>query len=804
MQDQFDFFQEENQENQNNFLETVFKYLPYWKWFVISGGISLFVCYTYLRYSTPIYKADSKIVVKDEKKGSLPSELSAFSDIGLLSGMKNNVDNEVEVINSTTLFENVIQKLLFNIKYYKKGNIRDVELYKKTLPIKVVLQNTNIVENSSFSFTVKVVSNSQFELVDASNSSKGIFIFGQWITISKMRFKIVPSKYYFSNRAVNESYKIVIDPVRSEAAAYKKNFTIEALSKTSSIVNLSITNAVPGKAEDFLDVLVQLYNQDAINDKNAISINTQNFIQERLEIISKELGNVEFKSENYKKSKNITELQANAQLYLVNNSTIEKGLIELNTQLKIVDMMMNFMTNKKKGDLIPIDIVPKEKMNAQPNPLIIQYNSLVLQRNRIIKDGTNKNTVLVNLEEQLERLDQNIKESIDQTKSSLLVTRNDLQKQDNILNEKLDQIPSQEREFRILDRQQKIKEGIYLYLIQKREEIAISLTVAEPNAKVIDSGRAEDIAISPKKNISYLIALLVGLGIPFGILSLILLLDNKINSVKDVANLKDSLPVLAEIPLIVEQNEKKLAAESFNALVSNCNFMLSNGKNDSGHVILVSSSKKGEGKSFVSYNLAKSYSKLDKKTILIGVDLRNPQLHKYLSNDVKKDEGLTSYLAEKEKDWKSLVKQAQEEDHTLDVLLTGVIPPNPTLLLTSSRFAQLINELKKEYDYIILDSAPTLLVSDSLFISKFANLTLFIVKCGFTEKKLLQYIYGLLESKKVNNLGLVMNQTSLNKGYGYGYGYGYNYGYNYGYGADNEKQTLYQRFKSKFSFFKSN
>lgn len=804
MQDQFDFFQEENEQNQTNFLEIVFKYLKYWKWFVICGGISLFVCYTYLRYSTPIYKADSKIVVKDEKKGSLPSELSAFSDLGLLSGIKNNVDNEVEIINSTTLFENVIQKMLFNVKYYRIGNVRDVELYKKTLPIKVVLPNARQVENRSLIFTVKVLSNTQFELVDASNTRIGDYTFGQWITLSKMRFKIVPSDYNISNKSVNEAYRIEIIPVRNEAAAYKKNFTIEALSKTSSIVNLSITNPVPEKAEDFLDVLVQLYNQDAINDKNAISINTQNFIQERLEIISKELGDVEFKSENYKKSKNITDLQANAQLYLVDDSAIEKGLIEVNTQLKIVEIMMNFMTNKKKGDLIPIDIVPKDKINAQPNPLIVQYNNLVLQRNRIIKDGTNKNTVLVNLEEQLEGLDQNIKESINQTKSSILVKRNDLQKQDNLLNDKLVQIPTQEREFRILDRQQKIKEGIYLYLIQKREEIAISLTVAEPNAKVIDSGRAEDIAISPKKNIAYLVALLVGLGIPFGILYLVFLLDNKINSVKDIANMKDSLPVLAEIPLIVEQNEKKLAAESFNALVSNCNFMLSNIDNDSGNVILISSSKKGEGKSFVSYSLAKSYSKLDKKTILVGLDLRNPQLHKYLSDESNKANGLTSYLAEKEKDWKSLVIHVQEEEHTLDVLLTGVIPPNPTLLLTNSRFTQLMEELKKEYDYIILDSAPTLLVSDSLFISKFAHLTLFIVKCGFTEKKLLQYIYSLIEGKKVNNLGLVLNQTSLNKGYGYGYGYGYNYGYNYGYGKDHEKQTWLHKFKSKFPFLKSN
>lgn len=798
MQDQFDFFQEENQENETNFLEIAFKYLKYWKWFVVTIAISLSVGFLYLRYANPIYKADSKIVVKDEKKGSVSSELSAFSDLGLLSGIKNNVDNEVEVINSNTLFENTIQKLHFNIKYFKAGTVRDVELYKKSLPINILLQNAVINDNISSKFTVKMLSNTQFELLDATNKSVGNFILGQWIKYSKLYFKVVPTAYFFSNNLLNEEYKIELHPVREVAAAYRNNFTIEALSKTSSIVNLSITNPVPEKAEDFLDTMVQLYNQDAINDKNTVSINTQNFIQERLEIISKELGDVEFKSEKYKKSKNITDLQANAQLYLVDDSSIEKGLIEVETQLKIVDIMMNFMKNKKKGDLIPIDIVPKDKINPQPNPSIVQYNNLVLQRNRIIKDGTIKNTVLINLEEQITGLDQNIKESINQTKSSLLVKRNDIKKQDNILNDKLGQIPTQEREFRILERQQKVKEGIYLYLIQKREETAISLTVAEPNAKVIDSGRAENTPISPKKNMVYLIALLVGLGIPFSILYLVFLFDNKINSIKDITFKKEALPVLAEIPLLDIQQEGKTSMESFNALVSNCNFMLSNVENDSGNVILISSSKKGEGKSFVSYKLAKSYSKLDKKTILVGVDLRNPQLHKYLSDHSNTNNGLTSYLAEKEKDWKSLVIREQDEEHTLDVLLTGIIPPNPTLLLTNSRFTQLIEELKKEYDYIILDSAPTLLVSDSLFISKFANLTLFIIKCGFTEKRLLQYIYSLIEGKKVNNLGLVLNQTSLNKRYGYGYGYGYNYGYNYGYGKDHEKQTWFSKLKSKF------
>ncbi|MEY4012901.1 MAG: hypothetical protein RIT22_2025, partial [Bacteroidota bacterium] len=420
------------------------------------------------------------------------------------------------------------------------------------------------------------------------------------------------------------------------------------------------------------------------------------------------------------------------------------------------------MKNKSKAELVPSDIIPSGVGSLQ-NPLIVQHNNLVLQRNRVLKDGTQKNYVLVNLDQQLEGIDRDIKESLSQLKGSLMVKKKDLEKQDALLSGKINQIPTQEREFRILERQQKIKEGLYLYLIQKREETAIALSVTEANAKIIDAGRIIPDPISPKKSIFYLVALIIGIGIPFTALYFLFLFDNKIKNANDVEAISKKVPILSELPNIIDTNEaSSLKKEAFRTLLNSTNFITPNNENNEGQVIFVTSSTKGEGKTFVSYNLAVAYSDLNKKTILIGADCRNPQLHKYLNQNRKEIKGLTNYLHETNINWQDLVSKSEEDGpYTFDVLLAGDIPPNPTLLLSNSRFPKLIAELKKEYDIILFDTAPTLLVSDTLIISKFADTTLYVVRAGVTEKNLINYCVKLSEDKKINNMGLVINDIDF-------------------------------------------
>lgn len=794
MQDQFNQMEEEDNEGGNFKLLT--KYLFYWKWFVFSVIIGLTLAFFQLRYATPLYHASSKILVRDEKKGNLPSELEAFADMGLLSGIKNNVDNEIEILNSITLIESTVEKLKFSLSFQLIGNVRDVELYKETKPFELSIINSSEKFNRTETFfTIIINSASSFEISDASDKDLGTFHFGNTIALEEAKILIQKLPQFEANSPIGKKYKVYFEPVKDVAKKYSDLLTVESLSKTTSIVNLGITDAVPRKAEDFLNTLVSIYNEQAINDKNRIAENTQKFIINRLKIITEELGDVEGKSEQFKKSNQITDLASNAQIYLENYSQFEKNVVETETQIRVVDIMVNFMKNKSKTELVPTDIIPSDVGKIQ-NPFISEHNNLVLQRNRILKDGTPKNYVLVNLERQIEDLDRNIKQSLTQLKASLVTKKADLNKQSGALISKINQIPTQERGFRILDRQQKIKEGIYLYLIQKREETAISLTVTEPNAKIIDSGRTAEVPISPKKSIYYLAGILLGLGVPFAVLFLVFLIDNKIHLAKDVENINKNVPILAEIPSLYDTRNSVLQnLEAFRTLANNTNFITPFSESDNAKIIFVTSSVKGEGKTFVSYNLATAYAHLGKKTLLVGVDFRNPQLHKYLAQNRKSVKGLSNYLHENGTHWQDLVSETKNEGYTFDVLLSGDIPPNPSLLLSGLRFQDFINEVKLQYEIVIVDTPPTLLVSDTLIISKYAETTLYVVRSDKTEKNLVSYSSKLIKDAKIINAGYVINDIDFNSTYGYGYGYGYNYGYGYGYGKDNIQKPWYHFYK---------
>ncbi|MFV5693009.1 GumC family protein [Flavobacterium sp. LT1R49] len=789
MQDPFYMLEEENE---NNSFSSLKHYLRHWKWFVLSVMLCLNFAFIKLRYTTPQFKATAKILVRDEKKGSLPSELGAFADLGLLSGMKNNVDNEIEILNSITLIEKTVQKLHFNITSYLIGNIRDIEVYKETEPFEFTVVNASdkFYQNTT-NFKIKITSAKNFEILLSDGKVLGSFHFGTPILIDEARIVVQKLPTFNAINPVGNSYEIFCDPIRAVASGYSSLLTVESLSKTSSIVNLEMANAVPKKAEEFLDELITIYNEEAINDKNMISENTQKFIQKRLVNISEELGDEESKAKGFKETNQLFDIPTNAKIYLDNYSEVEKGLIETETKLRVIEIMIDFMKHKSKSELVPAELIPTERASGPTNPLILQYNNLVLQNNRLIKDGKKSNSTLVNIDQQLTDLERDIMQSLVQFKGTILVERTNLNKQYDVLSDKINQIPTQEREFRIIERQQKIKEGLYLYLIQKREETAISLSVTEPNAKIIDTGRASLIPISPKKSVFYLVALFIGLGIPFGILFLIFKLDDKIHNANDVEVNSKNVPILAELPSLDENSASASQnLEAFRTLAHNTEFITPFTDSKLGKVFFVTSSIKGEGKTFVSYNLANAFAHLDKKILLVGADFRNPQLHKYLDQMRKVSKGLSNYLHDASLQWQDLVCRNKGDEFSFDVLLSGDIPPNPTLLLSNQRFNSFIEEVKKEYDIIVFDTPPTLLVTDSLIISKYADTTLYVVRSGVTEKNLVAYSSKLHVDKKIINMGYVINDVDLTSSYGYGY----NYGYGYGYGKDTEKKAWYKRF----------
>ena len=517
------------------------------------------------------------------------------------------------------------------------------------------------------------------------------------------------------------------------------------------------------------------------------------FVQSRIKDIASELSNVEKVNENFKKQNQITDLTSNAGLYLQSAEGYEKAVIEIESQLNVVNDMIDFVKNKGNSVLIPINIMPAGS-GSDIVKFIGEYNETVMQKNRIMKEGTLKNAIVINLNQRIEDLNRNIKESLSVLKTSLKTKKEDLDKQNKVLTGKINDIPSQEREFRIIDRQQKIKETIYLYLLQKREETAISLSVTEPNAKVVDEAISFDSPVSPKKGIIYMLTLLLGFGIPFVIIYVKNLLDTKIKTREDIEKIK-GIPFIASVTLaeknqVFAKNSRSSSAESLRIATSNVEFMVSGVKEGMAKTIFVTSTLPGEGKTYIAINLATSLAETKRKVLLIGLDLRAPKIKSYFNID-ESINGLTAYLSKKNQNIHDYIRPSGIEN--LDLLPSGIIPPNPVQLLKDGGIDTLFDELKKEYDFIVVDTAPVSLVVDTILIAKNADAFVYVIRSHYSEKRTLKLIKSFYKEKKLPNMGLLLNGVIPKKAYGYGYGYGY------GEGSETETKVWYKELLEKIN-----
>jgi tyrosine-protein kinase Etk/Wzc len=767
-------------ENQNrefllrNFID---HYLVHWKWFLIGTLISFIIAFIYLRYTTPQFKATAIILVKDEKKGGMLSELSAFSDMGIESGLKNNLDNEIEILKSRTLIENTVKKLQLNISIFIKGNIIYSEMFKeKPINIHFIPKSVHFFEtNTTLLFTEISPTTFQLENQPESESSKNSFLnknefqYGELIPTQNWNLIITknPSKLF---KATNREITIQVNSMDEVVDGFRKRLNINPLSKTSSVVELSLVDPVYEKAEIFLDNLIQIYNQDAITDKNQISENTSKFIAERLSLITRELDGVEQDVESFKKTNNLTDIDSEAKLFIEGSNTYDKKAVETEIQLNVVNSMLDYIKKSNNTDLLPTNLIVGEE---DASGIINMYNELVLDRNRILKSATIANPTVLKMDQQIVSLKQNLLSSLDRLKSSLIIQKRDLDSHKGIMDTKIEKIPVQERQFKVIARQQKIKEELYLYLLQKREETAISLSATEPNARVIDAAKASHLPVAPKKKIIYLVAFLIGILIPFGIIYLIDLLDTKIKSRLDLEG-KTTIPYLGDIPTsdantqIIKSESRTSSAEALRIIRTNLEFMLSKVPENQAKTLFLTSTFSKEGKTFVSVNLAATFALSGKKVLLIGMDIRNPKLDDYISLP---DQGLTNYLANKDISLEDLIiKQKGYEDFY--ILPAGLIPPNPAELLLSQKVDTLFKTIKAQYDYIIVDTAPVSLVTDTLLVAKHADCFLFVIRANFLEKRMLNIANDLYMEKKLPNMCLLLNDTDSTKGYGYGYGYG--------------------------------
>ena len=789
----------EQSEEQVNIQELLFRYLIHWPWFVVSIIICIACAWGYLRLTTPIYNISATVLIKDEKKGggaSMSSDLEKMGLEGFVSS-SSNVDNEIEVLRSKSLAREVVNNLGLFVTYMDEDEFPSKELYH-TSPVLVSLTHQeadklpgrmeiNMILQPTGALGVQITVGEkeyrkQFDKLPAvfPTDEGTVAFFANNDTLSAVRPENITKERHIT-AFINRPFSV--------SKGYVNSLSIAPTSKTTSVVVISLENTNTRRGRDYINKLLEMYNINANNDKNEVAQKTAEFIDERIGIISKELGSTEQDLENFKRSAGITDLSSEAQIALTGNAEYEKKRVENQTQINLVMDLQRYM----KGNEYEVLLSNIGLQDAASAGAIDRYNQMLVERKRLLRTSTENNPTIINLDTSIRAMRTNVQATLDATLKGLQITKEDLAREASRYSRRINDAPTQERQFVSIARQQEIKSGLYLMLLQKREENAITLAATANNVKIIDEALADDNPISPKKTIVYLVALVLGVGLPVGVIYLIGLTKFKIEGRADVEKLT-SLPVVGDIPLADEktgsiavfENQNNLMSETFRNVRTNLQFMLENGKN----VILVTSTISGEGKSFISANLAISLSLLGKKVVIVGLDIRKPGLNKVF-NIPKKEHGITQYLTNTTANLMDFV-QPSDINKNLFILPGGTVPPNPTELLARGGLEKAIETLKANFDYVILDTAPVGMVTDTLLIGRVADLSVYVCRADYTHKAEFTLINELAENNKLPNLCIAVNGLDLNSRkygyyYGYGkygkyYGYGKRYGYGYGYG----------------------
>ena len=782
-------------EEQINIQEILFRYLIHWPWFVVSVIVCVALAWGYLRLTTPVYNISATVLIKDEKKGggaNMSSELEKMGLNGFVSS-SSNIENEIEVLKSRTLAREVVSSLGLFVTYMDEDKFPNKELYR-TSPVLVSLtpqeadrlpqtMEIDMLLQPAGAMDVQVkVGKKEYrkhleKLPAVFPTDEGtVAFFVNNDTLSSLRPESVTTERHIT-AYINRPFAV--------AKGYAGSLSITPTSKATSVVTVSLKNSNTQRGKDYIDKLLEMYNINANNDKNEVAQRTAEFIDERIDIISKELGSTERDLENFKRSAGITDLTSEAQIALTGNAEYEKKRVENQTQINLVMDLKKYLQGSEY-EVLPANVGLQD---AGVAGAIDRYNEMVAERKRLLRTSTESNPAIVNLTTSIRAMRSNIQTTLDATLKGLEITKADLIREASRYSRRISDAPTQERQFVSIARQQEIKSGLYLMLLQKREENAIVLAAIANNAQIIDEAQADSTPISPKRMTIYLAALVFGIGIPVGVIYLIGLTKFKIEGRADVEKLT-SLPVVGDIPLADEktgaiavfENQNNLMSETFRNVRTNLQFMLENGKN----VILVTSTVSGEGKSFISANLAISLSLLGKKVVIVGLDIRKPGLNKVF-NLPKKEYGITQFLTNSTVNLMDLVHHS-DINKNLYILPGGTVPPNPTELLARDGLEKAVEILRKNFDYVILDTAPVGMVTDTLLIGRVADLSVYVCRADYTRKTEFTLINELAENNKLPNLCIVINGLDLQKKkYGYYYGYGkygkyYGYGKHYGYG----------------------
>lgn len=800
-----DLFQAEN-EKPVDYKAIFFEYLMYWPWFVACLLMCIVGAWCYLRYQAPVYNVNATVLIKQgdkNKPNGQNASLAAMQDLGMLS-MANNFDNEVEIIQSRTLLKKVVNALNLNITYTEKRTFGyPVQLYKNT-PVQVWMNPDEADKLPSplqiqldYTPDGKVQADALFTRDGKEETVSKHFDKLPGVLVTPIGTVTLSLKDSTNIQKAHTIYATIISPTAA-AANCKSRLSAKPVSKVTTIVRLDYNDTHIGRGMDFLNTLVALYNSDANDDKNEVASRTAEFIDGRIQIINQELGTTESQLASYKQKAGLTDLSSDAQLALQGNAEYAQKQAENATQLRLVQFLKEYIDNPaNQMEVIPANIGLTDNALAT---VIGQYNEMLTERKRLLRTSNESNPAVVNLDASIQATRKNVQTSVSSVLKGLEITRHDLENQARKFEGKISNAPTQEKELLSITRQQEIKASLYLMLLQKREENAITLAATANNGRMIEEPLTGGI-IAPNGKMFYIIALFLGLGLPITIIYLRNLLRFKIESRADIEKITD-VPVVGDVPLadtksnpiVVHENRNDLMEEVFRSVRTNIQYMLS----ENHKVILFTSTNSGEGKSFTAGNLACSFAFMGKKVVIVGLDIRKPGLNKVFQLSTR-EKGITQYLANPEHiDLLSLC-QVSTVSENLYILPGGSVPPNPTELVARQALDQAIEILKQHFDYVILDTAPIGMVTDTQLIARVADLSVYVCRADYTHKSHYALINELKKEHKLPNLCTLLNGINMNRRrngyyYGYGkygkygrYGYGKKYGYGYGYGYGKNK-----------------
>ncbi|WP_282148183.1 GumC family protein [Algibacter lectus] len=773
-----------------NLKKTIGLYTKHWFWFVLSVLIFISLTYLYLRYTIPQYQASSEVlIIEDSDEGT--NEI--FNELSLSSGAEDaSMEDEILVFKSRKVLKNVVEGLNLNVQYFTQGVVLENEIYNRT-PFEVNLMfSDSLTTDVNFNCFVNIISETSFQYRVYEDDEPSTKEFGTPIETYFGNIVILPdadeTKTY-----LNRDIRLQIGRVADVVEDLRGKINVTGGQEGSRILTLSLVDPIEQKAKDILNTLIEEYDAHTSEIKNRKSEGTSRLIDDRISRVFSDLENVDASIARFKIGNKVTDVGSQAGQYMTQSFQNEQQIENIRTQLKL----LNYTKDRLSSSSGSFQSVPSNLGDGTISALSGQYNALLSQRENKLKSAGAKNSIVQQLDQSISNVKNNLSQNINATTRTLNIQLNSLQNQYQKVNSKISSVPGQENKLKSIERSQGIKESIYLYLLQKKEEAIISQTVTSSNVKVIDPAYSYG-QVSPKGSILYMGALFLGFLIPFGFIYAKDLLDTKIHNREDLHKEIDNMSILGEVPRIaksdkhlVERNDRSILSESFRIIRTNFDFV-SRGRNVDkyNNIIFVTSTINGEGKSFFSMNMALTLASTNKKVLLIGADIRNPQIFsaiRSIEDKVTAQAGLTDYIADKSINLNSIISEHTINDIKVDILFSGKIPPNPAELLMSDRLEELFDTVAADYDYVMVDTAPSMLVTDTLLISKYAGHTFYVTRAGYTEKEILNFTKEIHADNKLNGMMLVVNDVDQSN-----FGYGARYGY---YGAP-EKKGWFSRKKA--------